>query len=317
MTTKTYGLHALMDMCGGDENSVREMFPRLDLEHDELWLCRSAKDALMHGQFDEAAPSNARLEAERLGWTWHPARDSGKPVLPVPFTACQLAAFMLAGEGMNLYEKFDFGAVVDWRTIPELPDGTADDEKQSRAQRIAYLQQVERDASAEFETALRSLGDNADEAREVLRDAIRLRRKADAENGRSDEGVRLSAKWLLDGGQGTCNADADTPATLDHSLLASPHELIAAFGVFTGMNPQWFKSLGDSPALKAARKRPGVSGRKGSPPLFCPMEVTRWLLDPTRKKGRPFKSEDTAWRLLEASFPKVHAKHSAADPRDK
>jgi hypothetical protein len=101
---------------------------------------------------------------------------------------------------------------------------------------------------------------------------------------------------------------------LDFTLLASRHALIAAFGKFSGMDESWFDNLTDSPRLLAARKRKGQGGRHHAEPMFCPFEVTLWIVDKKRRKGRPV-SQETAWRMLESHFPKVYAQRSGADPR--
>lgn len=118
-------------------------------------------------------------------------------------------------------------------------------------------------------------------------------------------------------------APGSTPAprggsstTHDLSMLATRNQLIDAFGSFTGMDKSWFKNLTDSPALLAARKVPGQGGRGYiAEPFFCPLEVMQWLTSPKRRKGRQL-GPDKAWELLEKHFPKVHCKHSIADPRD-
>lgn len=88
-------------------------------------------------------------------------------------------------------------------------------------------------------------------------------------------------------------------------LLATPEELIAAFGVFTGMNKAWFNKVQDKPQLLAARYKVGVSGRGGTEPLFYVFPVMQWLIDPKRKIGTKI-TELTGWRMLKAHFPKVH-----------
>lgn len=100
------------------------------------------------------------------------------------------------------------------------------------------------------------------------------------------------------------------------TLLATRVQLIDAFGAFTGMDQTWFDNVTDAPALHAARKLVGV-GQKSQTvePLFCPMEVVRWLLSPKRKKGRKFHNPEKPWELLQKHFPAVYAKNSAADPR--
>lgn len=102
----------------------------------------------------------------------------------------------------------------------------------------------------------------------------------------------------------------------DYAMHATRDGLIDAFGPFTGMNKDWFKNLKDTPALARARKSPGQGGRGHiKEPYFCPIEVMQWLIDPRRKKGRRL-SEEKGWEMLEKHFPKVYAKHSAADPRE-
>jgi hypothetical protein len=102
---------------------------------------------------------------------------------------------------------------------------------------------------------------------------------------------------------------------VDLDLLATPSQLINAFGTVTGMDKSWFERPKDTPGLFKARRVEGV-GQRGQtrPPLYCPMEVMTWLLTPKRKKGRQFHNPDTAWRMLKKHFPGVYAKNSAASP---
>ena len=111
-------------------------------------------------------------------------------------------------------------------------------------------------------------------------------------------------------------ADAAWPKK-HYPELATRNQLISAFGAFTGIDKAWFKNLKDTPALLKARKVEGV-GARGSTrePLFSPMEVMLWLMDPKRKKGRPFHSDGKPWELLEKNFPLAYKKHSSADPRE-
>lgn len=97
---------------------------------------------------------------EREVMEWHPRRNSKVPALPVPFSANELAAFFLAGGGTLLHDVFDDGDSLD-------------------------------------EAALAALGSNADDEREVLREAHRLYLEANSRFGRDDEGVRKAAEWLL------------------------------------------------------------------------------------------------------------------------
>jgi len=99
----------------------------------------------------------------------------------------------------------------------------------------------------------------------------------------------------------------------DLELLATREELVKAFGKFTGMDLSWFNNLADSPKLKAACKIAGSGGKGGTQPLFCPVEVTRWLIDPKRKKGSVV-SELTALRMLKAHFPAAYQAHPELHP---
>ena len=100
----------------------------------------------------------------------------------------------------------------------------------------------------------------------------------------------------------------------DLAMLATPDELIEAFGRFTGMSKAWFSNITDKPGLEQARRIKGVKGKGGHKPLFCPLAVMQWLTDEKRKVGRSI-SEEKGWKLLESYFPRVHAAHAAADPR--
>ena len=113
------------------------------------------------------------------------------------------------------------------------------------------------------------------------------------------------------------NEQAGTATGPNYKLLATRSQLIDAFGRFTGMDNSWFKKLGDTPALLAARKIKGIGRNRNSiEPWFCPKEVMGWLISPKRRKGRPL-SLDKGWELLEKYFPHVHNMVSLADPRDK
>jgi hypothetical protein len=104
------------------------------------------------------------------------------------------------------------------------------------------------------------------------------------------------------------------PSGPDLSKLATPMQLISAFGTFTGMDASWFDNLRDTPALAQARKVHGKGGRTSAPPWFCPIEVMQWLVSPRRKKGRRM-SEEKGWSLLEQHFPSAYNAVSVGDPR--
>lgn len=104
------------------------------------------------------------------------------------------------------------------------------------------------------------------------------------------------------------------PEAIDFGMLATPEQLINAFGNFTGMRKDWFGNLTDTPRLLAARKVAGTGGKHHTSPLFCPFEVMQWLIDEKRKKGRKVSAEK-AWQLLQGNFEKVYNTRSAGDPR--
>lgn len=97
-------------------------------------------------------------------------------------------------------------------------------------------------------------------------------------------------------------------------LLATPAELIAAFGLSTGMNKAWFNALKDKPQLKAARHMAGVGGNRNREPLFNVFPVMQWLINPARRAGRPLGA-DKGWQLFESHFPRAYAEFSVGDPR--
>jgi hypothetical protein len=96
-------------------------------------------------------------------------------------------------------------------------------------------------------------------------------------------------------------------------LLATPTDLIDAFGKFTGMDKAWFNNVKDTPGLKAALHTAGQGGRNGREPLYYVMPVMQWLADPKRRKGRPM-GEAAGWRVLGHKFPKVHEEYLGQKP---
>lgn len=107
---------------------------------------------------------------------------------------------------------------------------------------------------------------------------------------------------------------AQRPEKVDFSLLATPDELITAFGAFTGMDASWFRKITDKPRLHEARRFAGTRGKGGTKPLFCPLAVMLWLIGP-RKVGRTM-SASKGWEMLEKHFPRVYSKYSVGDPRE-
>lgn len=97
----------------------------------------------------------------------------------------------------------------------------------------------------------------------------------------------------------------------DHDDLATPTALIRAFGFCTGMDKSWFQKL-EGPLL-AARKKEGTSGRRSTPPMFCPYEVMIWLTSSTYKKGKKI-SINTGWQQLKKHFPRVYEQFEPLGP---
>lgn len=177
---KKFSLAALLDMCGGSTEAIKEALPWHDLRDGGLWL--TDRDFGLAG-------------VELATVRWHPRRNSAVPALPVPFTACELAAFFLAGGGTFLYERFDFEA-LDADLLSKAGHDSSESIVLSDGYRDA-LSIAAGDAFGLFERALSELGDNADEAREALRETMSFRREADMRFGRDDAEVRRAANWLL------------------------------------------------------------------------------------------------------------------------
>ncbi len=107
-------------------------------------------------------------------------------------------------------------------------------------------------------------------------------------------------------------AATPAPTAPNYAMLATPDQLIAAFGSMSGMDSGWFRSMKDRPALQEAVVIKGVKGRHGAPPMLDVFKVLQYLLSPKRQ-GRKLLPE-TGWRLLKGHFPKVYAVHEACDP---
>ncbi|MDP2371463.1 MAG: hypothetical protein Q8M25_24985 [Rhodoferax sp.] len=112
-------------------------------------------------------------------------------------------------------------------------------------------------------------------------------------------------------------AQTATPAPveeIDYSLLATPAELLDAFGKW-GMKAAWFDDLNSRKWLLDARRKKG-QGTQGQviPPLFCPFAVMNGLIGKVRRTNR--LKPDTAWRTLAHKFPNVYAAFESHDPRD-
>lgn len=152
MEPKKYPLSVLERLCDSD---IGGRLPWHVLEDDGLWL----KPRMC------VSPS-----VERDVMEWHPHEDEELAALPVPFTAAELAAFMLAGGGLFLLESFE-------DQFADVPEGSFPDPLD--------------------EDALDRLGPNSGQAREAIREAHRLLRLSTERFGRGDGGARSAAEWLL------------------------------------------------------------------------------------------------------------------------
>lgn len=270
-------------------------------------------------------PVDCEIERSDAAWTfapgeWKPAlaipelADKDVPSLPFPFTAPELAAFMLGGMGAMVADFFgDWTDGPSTQSLNKLPAGQSE------------LRALVKGAYSAYRMAQERVG-KLDEAALARRDAANK-----AYRGSSNDKALLKAfedaqaewdaahkNWLT--AMVVCLLEPELPATTEATepewhLMATADELCAAFGTFTGMRKDWFANLNDKPALKAARFQPGQGGRNKVEPLFYVYAVLLWLLDKRRKTGKPMQ-EATGWRMLKQHFPRVYDAHelSAPDP---
>ena len=212
MEQKTYGLDSLAFICAGRTNATNEaawvkaihtaLLPMYEGE-DERAIYRVRDGGLWRNcemRVAVGAPSGERDVLE-----WQPIADPKKPALPIPFTAGEFAAFTLAGRGTMVIERFE----------------DEDDE----------------DALSDLELA--KLGLYGDEAREVLREANRLRLEASRRFRRNvakpeeppllqldDEGTKNAVAWLLNGAEPAPAGDAavERPPTLTKPQIVDAFE---------------------------------------------------------------------------------------------
>jgi len=105
------------------------------------------------------------------------------------------------------------------------------------------------------------------------------------------------------------------PQPLDTTVLATPTELLNAFGV-RGLKKDWFNAPRKHSWLLAARKRKGVGGNRAKPALYCPYEVMVGLTTKTKPRGEARRMRDErGWKILEHHFPNTYSKFEALDIR--
>lgn len=114
--------------------------------------------------------------------------------------------------------------------------------------------------------------------------------------------------------QGAPTPSVQAPAEPDDSLLATPNELVDAYGAW-GLRIEWFRELDSHKWLSDARRKKGHGTQVQSmKPLFCPYAVMMGLVLKVRRAKRI--KPDTGWRVLEHKFPKVYTAFEANDPRE-
>ena len=111
--------------------------------------------------------------------------------------------------------------------------------------------------------------------------------------------------------------NAPTEKIIDIKLLATPEQLLKAFGVW-GLKKTWFNCIGNHDWLLEARWRVGVGGNNSKAPLFCPLRVMVGLATRTKpRKGSPPRiSLEKGWERLRISFPLVHQANVHLAPDD-
>ena len=211
MTEKPYSLETLKLICGGTASSINETLPWHVLQEDGLYLDRSQWS-------NQGCDSPNEVAVIR----WHPRRDSELPALPIPFSARELGAFILAGVGVFLLERFELDDVLDEKALAELD---------------VY----------------------ARNAVEAIREAFRLRKEAIEMFGSTADGVNKAADWLLRKAPEPPTEPGPLAAAPSHSSAAvKPLQRSAAQGAAV-LNQ--ITSLGYDP-LALPQNPPGKDGVK-------------------------------------------------------
>lgn len=299
MEAKHYKLPVLLDLCGGSPQAMRALLPLYALKDDGLWLDREAIAAHMALPADRdwikgSSPDPDLLDllddlwrrAEEAGLTWHPRENTGLPALPVPFSAHELAAFMLAGGGRSLYDRY--GGDV------HLPPGVAQSEWRGTEQghfRISEQQVLEACSRRGQHSAPVELGDNADMAREVLEEVIVLLRAAEDRFERDDAGVRQAADWLLSAQERIEPEPTDPPRAGAPS--PAPLTTVQMAEAFDGLRypaGKWRKPLGNLPKWlipsMVGRGSRGVRERTWNPVLLGAALVHKGYAKPRTVRAR-------------------------------
>ena len=343
--TRIYGrdfAEKLIELAGGQDS--------MDPRNDGVYLTEEWVEEITNTADMGWSPKRA-LPGSDCG------SPGGRKLLPVPFACRDLAAFVLcpAAAGSLLTSMFqdnlelDRGKLKDAFSADELREYDAEEAlgeasaHLTRALRIVgakdhTLEELAQSLCEEYKTMRRKArerlgiapvsGHGLSDEEYYIRislvqdEVAAIKDKWDAARGRAeDESVRwLNAMvgQIFEHENSTEAAIASTsPSSVDYKMLATPDQLIYAFGFVSGMDASWFRNLKDSPGLRNARKITGRGGRSGYGfhPLFCPYEVMRWLINPKRKKGIQM-SEIQGWKRLRQHFEAVYNAHSIESPLD-
>jgi len=173
----------------------------------------------------------------------HPLHDLSAPVLPFPFEMADFMALANSDCFMHSSARWPEDADVErsqainprtkvlmmellGHMLPVPQADSAAPPNASPAVRAEPLLTTAADAATELDTALQAVGENAKDAKELVRAALPLLDEATAKFGRDDSGVRDAAAWLL-----AHNAPyAPAPPTLDEQNSLTLEQPVQAFG---------------------------------------------------------------------------------------
>ena len=117
--------------------------------------------------------------------------------------------------------------------------------------------------------------------------------------------IKSAYKFKTD--DASTKGEQPTRQVLDRKLLATPEELLKAFGAW-GLQKNWFRCLSNHRWLLQARMHAGIGGNRPKSPLFCPKLVMVGLATQTkpRRGSRRRISIEKGWKQLNAHFPLVY-----------
>ena len=278
MEPKTYGLETLALICAGRTGAtdaggwIANIERAIRPPYDKAEPRYKVRDG---GLWRNTSPAFGAATAELDVLEWQPFAGDTKPALPIPFTAGEFAAFTMAGFGVMVIERFE----------------GIDDEDELN------------------EDELGKLGRNGADAKEVLREAHRLRLVAVQRFGINiakvgepptlqldDASTDEAAAWLLnDAHQETVAAAAvvHMPAGVDADSVAGtspqPHEgppalktpeIADAFDGISGHSAQqWRDMLGDMNNHQWLKAALATQGKAPRPSTWWPLKFADLLLE--------------------------------------